>query len=368
MSLSRSAFLALIVCSPFLSWAQQSPAPAATEQPAASSPAAPQPSPMAPAPVNAQGRIHLDVVVTDKSGKPVSGLELKDFTLLDNNQPVPILSMRAFDNAAQMPRPPVEVILLIDAVNQPFHEVSFVRQEIEKFLLQNGGHLAQPVSLFVLTNDGVDVLFQPTLDGNALAGKIEKLDNKLRIIGRSAGAWGAIERVEFSIRMLTAIAIAETKNPGRKLLIWCGSGWPMLDSPHFQSTPNGQQQLFNSIVVLSTVLRQARISIYSISFGMPGGYTFLYEDYLKGVKKPEKADTTNLGLKVLAVQSGGAVFGPNNDMTAQINRCVRDAQAFYSLSFDPPHADHPNEYHDLKVLVGQPGLTARTRTGYYNQQ
>jgi hypothetical protein len=30
-------------------------------------------------------------------------------------------------------------------------------------------------------------------------------------------------------------------------------------------------------------------------------------------------------------------------------------------------ADHANEYHDLKVLVNQPELTARTRTGYYNQ-
>jgi hypothetical protein len=37
------------------------------------------------------------------------------------------------------------------------------------------------------------------------------------------------------------------------------------------------------------------------------------------------------------------------------------------LSFDPPRADRANEYHDLKVQVGKPGLVARTSTGYYNQ-
>jgi hypothetical protein len=35
----------------------------------------------------AKGSLTLDVVVTDKSGNPVHGLESKDFTLLDNGQP-----------------------------------------------------------------------------------------------------------------------------------------------------------------------------------------------------------------------------------------------------------------------------------------
>jgi hypothetical protein len=39
----------------------------------------------------------LDVLVTDISGRPVAGLEQKDFTLLDNKKPRPILSFRAVD-------------------------------------------------------------------------------------------------------------------------------------------------------------------------------------------------------------------------------------------------------------------------------
>ena len=85
------------------------------------------------------------------------------------------------------------------------------------------------------------------------------------------------------------------------------------------------------------------------------------------MRTPHQADSGNLALKVLAMQSGGLVLGPDNDLAGQIDRCVAEANAFYTLSFDPPKADRANEYHDLKVTVDQPGLTARTNTGYYDQ-
>src|SRR5580704_17833590 len=76
-------------------------------------------------------QITLDVVVTDKSGKPVPGLQQQDFTLLDNKQPQKILSFQA---AAEKTDPPVEVILLVDEVNTNFTSVSFERAQVEKFL------------------------------------------------------------------------------------------------------------------------------------------------------------------------------------------------------------------------------------------
>jgi VWFA-related protein len=366
MSLSRRACLALIVCLPALSWTQQNPAPpAATGQPQVAAQPAPQPSP-AESKI-AQGRIHLDVVVTGKPGKPVSGLELKDFTLLDNNQPAKILSFRPVDQTVHQAHPPVEVILVIDTVNETHQQVAFARQQIEKFLRQNNGHLAYPVSLFVLTNDGVDAQRLPSTDGNALAAKVDTLDDRLRTIGRAGGAWGAIERFQLSVKMMLDIANAEANKPGKKLLIWVGSGWPLLDSPRIQTTNEGMQQSYDVIVQLSTRLREARISAYSISAGMPEPGTYLYKEFLKGVSSAQNASVSNLGLKVLAIQSGGDAVAPDNDLTAQINRCIQDAQAFYTLSFDPPPAAHANEYHHLEVRIDQPGLTARTSTGYYNQ-
>jgi len=358
------ALYAVLYFIPILIFAQQSPAP---ESPANQAPAlAPRPA-NSPAPAPAEGRIHLDVVVTDRSGKPVAGLAPEDFTLKDNSLPAKILSFRAIDPAAQPTSHPSEAILLIDAVNQGFQTVALARQEIAKFLRENGGHLAQPVSIFVLNSDGVKVLLQPSMDGNALASQLDQSESKLRVIGRSAGINGAFERYELSIRTMDTIARNEVKRPGRKLLIWAGSGWPLLERPGIQISSQAQQQMFSEVVDLSTTLREARMTLYSVSLGEPQLGTYLFEGYLKGVKTSEKVNPANLALKVLAIQTGGRALPPDNDLAGQISACVQDAGAFYTVSFNPPPADKPNEYHDLKVEVDKPGLTAHTDTGYYNQ-
>lgn len=306
-------------------------------------------------------------MVTDKSGKPISGLDLKDFTILDNKQPGKILSFHAHDGTAHPADLPVEAILLFDTVNTGFDAVSYTRQQVGAFLRQNRGHLPVPMSIAWLTNDRIDLKHERTTDGNALAEELSAADSRLRSITRSAGAYGAIERFELSTRMLDNLATGEVDKPGRKLLIWAGPGWPMLDGPNINISGKGQQSVFSEIVRLSTVLRLARIDLYSISQGMPDQGTFLYESFLKGVRKVNQANIPNLGLKVLAIQSGGLVLAPTNDVTGSINTCLQDSGVFYTLTFEPPPADGPNEYHELQVHVARPGLTARTSTGYYNQ-
>lgn len=68
----------------------------------------------APAPPPASDRhITLDVVVDDKSGKPVTGLGQQDFTLLDNKQPQKILSFEVLQAGPATVDPPVDVVLLV---------------------------------------------------------------------------------------------------------------------------------------------------------------------------------------------------------------------------------------------------------------
>jgi VWFA-related protein len=184
---------------------------------------------------------------------------------------------------------------------------------------------------------------------------------------RSAGLYGAIERFQLSIRWLSSIAREVGTRPGRKLLIWVGPGWPMLDRSNIDTSNKDDVQFFRAIVEFSTTLREGNTTMYSVSSGESAVGAFLYQDFLKGVKTPEKANPSDLGLRVIAVQSGGRVIPPDNDLTSQLNKCVQDGSTFYMISFDPPPADKPNEYHDLKVQVDRGGLTARTNTGYYNQ-
>jgi hypothetical protein len=46
---------------------------------------------------------------------------------------------------------------------------------------------------------------------------------------------------------------------------------------------------------------------------------------------------------------------------------LRPCQAYYTIGFDPPAAEHVDEYHELAVKVDKPGTTAHTNSGYYSQ-
>ena len=312
--------------------------------------------------------MHLDVVVTDSAGNPVLGLGPADFKVLDNDQSRKILSFRSFDGATVMPDPTVQIILVLDIANLPFQQVAFVRSELERFLRQNGGRLAQPVSIYVLSESGLRIQPRPSLDGNALVSVLSQIEGRLQSVYPVMGADADLRHFQLSIHQIASIAENKAKVPGRKLLIWIGPGWPMVVGDNYHFSDRDQRRYFEAIVELSTKLREARTAVYSVSASGPslGLRRFLYQMYLKGVKSARDADTGNLALKVLATQSGGQIFGPDNDVVAQINHCVADASAFYTISFNPPSPLHPNEYHDLKVVLGKPGLSTRTNTGYYN--
>lgn len=321
--------------------------------------------------VSPEGHIHLDVVVSDSAGKPVTGLEPWDFKLLDNGSAGKILSFRSFDGVTVKPDPAVEVILLVDTVNLPFQQVAFVRQELERFLRKNDGHLTQPVSLFLLTSTGMRVQPRPSADGNALVDVVHQIKGNVSTINSAMGSEGYLERVQLSVRELAAIAENEARKPGRKLLIWVGPGWPMLDRPADAFSEEDQRRYFDTIVELSTQLREARTVLYSVSpvdssVGS-GSLNILYQDFLKGVQSARQATTGNLALKVLVTQTGGQIMGPGNDLAEQIDRCILDANAFYTISFDPPLAAHLDEYHYIKLQMDQAGLTVRTNTSYYNE-
>ncbi|MGC2477928.1 MAG: VWA domain-containing protein [Candidatus Sulfotelmatobacter sp.] len=344
--------------------------------------------PTSPASDAVQGLINFDVVVTDNSGKAIPGLGPKDFTLLDNHQPQKILSFRSFDGVSAKPDPPVEVILVVDTIKMPFDLAAFEREEVERFLRRNGGHLAQPVSIFGLSETGFWTLAQPSGDGNALAAEIASdrlvFIRRRQLLGNGTGEFVDSGREDpaglKALKTLGDIATAERRKPGRKLLIWVGPGWGIGSGADFESLPDydsvqrrerarARQVTFNTIYWFSTLLREARISLYSFSVGQtdPDPRSLLYLNFLEGVESVQQASLKNLDRRVLAVQSGGRVLGPDNDLVSKIDNCIREARTFYTLSFDRSHADHPAEYHSLQLQVGVTGLTARTNTGYYDQ-
>jgi VWFA-related protein len=346
-----------------------------------------------------EGLIHLDVAATDGEGKPFSGLTAKDFTLMDNGVPQNIVTFAA-SNAATEDERLTEVVLLLDEVDLSQAELDLVNEESIKFLRQDGGHLAQPTSVYWYTTSGLYASATPTTNGNALAEDVahHRSPRTLWVVPRNSNPFTTTEseryaRWDRSRRAVYSIAVERRGVPGRKLLVWMGFGWPGA-----RGLRENQETAFSSLVELSTRIREARMVISEVTARTePAAFSFkgFYKDYVAGVRTPSELEVRtqfeepsfwqpsmprspgpqapgvppyiHFSLPVLAVQSGGLVLDPVSDISRAIEDCVEDARAFYTMSFDPPTAAHTDEYHDLKVQIGALGLSARTNTGYYDQ-
>lgn len=327
------------------------------------------------APATQQGHnVTIDVAVSDKSGKPVHGLQQQAFTLLDAKQTKSLTSFRIVDLDAGTPAPPIEIVLIIDAINADPLKAERQREGIRKFLQSNGGALALPVSLVTATDKGIGKPMAASRDGNALAARLDQSTTGLRVVNRTTFL-GEFERYKLSLNALDATIAYESAKPGRKLIVWVSPGWPLLPRAASDLTSTDKRQIFDAIVNTSTALRLGHITLYNVvARGVSGADVSEFSDYtqfLQGVKSPSQAYPPNLALSVLAVQSGGLVLNESNDLPAamanEIAKSAGDARSFYVLTFQASQAEHPDEYHPLQVKVDQPGLTARTRSGYYAQ-
>ena len=352
MSIASSARVLLLVFLPGLFAAH-------AQQPA---PPAPPVRPVQPAPRS----ILLNVVVAPKSGPAVANLQQQDFTVLDNKTERPITSFKAVTAGQE----PVEVILLLDAVNTGFRMVAYIREGVEKFLQANGGKLSAPTAVAVLTDKGLQAQPNFTTDGNALSNFVQNDSVALREVTRAAGYWGANERFGISMNGFRQLAGAASRLPGRKIVLWISPGWPLLSGVRTYLDSRQEDQIFHDIVFFSSQLRQDNVTVYNINplgVGEPLLRADYYQAFLAGVAKPSQTQIGDLGLQVISVQSGGLALESNSDVTGMLNQCMEDTKSWYEITFDAAPAERPDQYHHIEIRVDKPGLIARTRTGYYAQ-
>jgi VWFA-related protein len=351
-----------------------------------------------------EGIIHLDVSATDREGKPFSGLAAKDFTLTDNGVPQKIVSFAASNQPTNENERLTEVVLVLDEVDLSPVQLELVKDESIKFLRQNGGHLREPTSVYWFTASGLYATAAPTTDGNALAEDVTHHNSHRTVwaVSRTHDLFvtpgskpGEVcqlcqpqtyARWVRSLRAVYSIAIDRRGVPGRKLLLWMGFGWLAV-----HRSEQYKDAAFPWLVELSTRIREARMVISEVTVRTepftaqtepftartrtePTASDFkdTYKDYLAGVRTPSELErgfgpSSHFALPVLAIHSGGLVVDEFSEISRSIEHCVEEARVFYTLSFDPPYAAQPDEYHDLKVQIEAPGLSARATTGYYDQ-
>ena len=343
----------------------------------------------------AQHRIVLNVEVTDAAGNPITGLKAEDFMLMQDRQPRSVVSFRAM-NGETAPVPP-QVMLLLDAVNNSSRDLANDRKGVETFLRQSPATLAYPASIAVLS-DGEIKSGPLTRDRNVLLGELEDLSGRLHPIACASdvnpndrtmrAVWmpGTVSGVDSSkelnclnqrfvtsISALTRFAKLQIDIPGRVILIWLGSGWPLLNNKEFRpDDATVKAGFFENLVQVSTALREAQVTLDvllpSSLFRTAESRNEHDDAFFNGVPNQEEVTAASLGLQAVAHQSGGQVLIGAKNISAGIAACMADAKSYYELTFDSAPAAQFGEYHSLQVKVEKPGAIVRTNTVYYAEQ
>jgi len=323
-----------------------------------------------------QGLIRVDVAATDKSGKRVTGLSEKDFTLRDNNEQQKIVTFQAFNGGIQ-PATSLAVVLVIDELNMLANErtgkieLSAADREAETFLRSHGGVLQRPTILYRLTEQGLFATPQASMDGNELADEMEHGGRVRRIwpsseVARDIGKIAKDSVVLHSLVALGSIAIEERRRPGRKLMFWIGNGW--------QIEGRKGTGLSDFSIELLTRMREARINLWGASEWpmydtsgkmMPANYQ-VSKEYFNGPKN-DATGFEYLSLPVIAARSGGGMLDTPHNLAALIGERVEEESRYYSITFDPPRTNGIDEYHHLQVEIDKPDVTAHCFLDYYDE-
>lgn len=134
-------------------------------------------------------------VVTDKNGSPVSGLEMKDFVVLENGKPQKVASMEEIKTSTAPPSRPATpgnivtnqassdalprrlVIIALDMVNTPFLDQTRARHSMIDYLSKNveSGSVYQ---LVVIENNGLRIVHDYSQDPAALIAALKTVESR----------------------------------------------------------------------------------------------------------------------------------------------------------------------------------------------
>jgi len=312
-----------------------------------------------PAASFAQNRITLDVAVS-VAGKPVPGLAATDFTVTDNKKPVQNLSLE--------PAGETNIVLVLDTQDSKLADGPNIVRDLRTYFARNGGKLAHPHSVVLWGMSGLQATEAPTTDGAKIIAFLDKANTtQTSGVPESAGGAGDLQRLNNAMLAFTNVINGYTRNGGRNMLIWVGRSWPIPDTPPGLE-PKSEDTVFQQIVAKSNALRAFRVIVYSADPTAVADSKYQltrWKGYVKPPTSSKGIEIGDLALEAMAVQSGGQVFNAISNLVEELDRCVVDADDFYTISFDPTPAAKPNEYHPLTVSVTKPGVTVHTRNGYY---
>jgi VWFA-related protein len=372
--------------------------------------------------------IQVPVVVTDKSGKHLHGLNKEDFTVLENGKPVVVSAFEelAASNAPitaprmeagqfrnlrlEGPQPRNVVVIALDTVNTPFLDQAYGRKELIKFLAKNVDS-GEVLALMLITSHGLKIVQGLTGDPDHLARALKKASveiSQLETLSTEAQAdavTGEMPQTVFSpgadplaaidsfveygdsveAQFRQANAIETTMNaflgiswslsgiPGRKSLIWATGGFPFsMNSP--DTVPGGRLSLLYERTMLA--LNEAEISVYPVDIRGLTSNSMFSEGGRSGSVSGAGASrqlTNRMWLQQskfdtlndFADMTGGRAFYNTNDVAGSFRRAADDGSSYYMLGYYLDTHNNKSGWRKLQVKVAERDVEVRARTGFF---
>lgn len=384
----------------------------------------------------------VDVVVTDSHGNPVSGLRQQDFKLTENGKPesvvffeehkgapvvpieLPKMPPNVFTNVPVAPEADALNVLLLDALNTPETDQSYVRAQVLEFLktMRPG----TPLAVFSLTTDlrlvqgftGSPSTLMASLQDKKFGVRPETtafshstkddLDNgeqvlkkKMMLGGRGrtdAGvdamqqhqqyekAYQADQRVTVTAEALEIIARYLARIPGRKNLIWFASRFPMAFFPiangngtlavgrktgGLAPTENVRIQT-GMLKETADLLTVSRIAIYPVGARGVETITSGQADVADASVAAEGAVSEGREIianywtmRELASETGGEMITGTNDLSKAIARVIDNGSHFYTLSYTPSNLKMDGQFRSIEVRIPEMKYALAYRKGYF---
>jgi VWFA-related protein len=341
----------------------------------------------------------VDVVVTDRDGQPVHGLQEQDFRVSEDGQEQQIRSFEAHMNAATMETGPNDSVklpastfgnyskvpdngplnvIVFDTVNTPLETQMFARQELIKFLERKPA--TTQVAILVLA-DRVHILQGFTDDGRLL---LAAANSKAAWPQLPPPDYMAPARTARTVDAFTTIAHLLVGVSGRKNLIWLSAGFPFVPSLNeFLGRPvplertqeffvGGSPKYGIEARQVADLLVAAQVALYPVD--VRGLETEPWFNVQGNDVKPTPGSRTewysereieHATVDSVVERSGGRSFLNSNRPHEAIGSAMAHGSNYYTLSYTPANSQLDGSERQIRVLLKEKGYHLAYRHNYF---
>lgn len=321
----------------------------------------------------------LDTIVTGKNDKPVSNLKRDDFRVFQDGIEQEV---RYFEMVSPKPFAPMKpatdhngkpdwgdatrTIIVMDELSSPFDERQYMRTEVEHYLKSQSSALPGPTMLVYVNEFGFHPMGPYTRDQKELLRELAKHVPALPTALMRGDQEGLMART-FSV--LEQIAAANRSERGRKVVLWAGRAFPALD---LSDAPDNITELVHEATRHTVnMLMDSRVTVYKPDPSPPPP-TPAITDSADGTNMSTTIDTvttpndpTEGSFGAFVTQTGGKIFYNRNDVDQEVAEGIADGFTYYALAYSPNTPIDSKEYHNIRVVMRDPKLHARTKSGFY---